>query len=233
MNYLFEIISRADNELIKRVYMAQKESPSKGDFINLVKADFDFIGVTFDEAKFCQMGQIQFKNFIHKKIFAAAFEEFRTIQAQHSKVQDIPYQDLSLQKYLKCQILSKADCDLLMALRSHCVRGIKANFSSINREDMTCPLKCEASSPEDTQIHLMTCKSILARLNTQHLENAKDIQYSGIYGDIHSQKAAVRHLSSLLDTRRTILEEFQTTPVSTSGPSLVTAPRACQGSNGD
>ena len=30
MNYLYEIITRAENELIKRVYMAQKESPSKG-----------------------------------------------------------------------------------------------------------------------------------------------------------------------------------------------------------
>ena len=40
--------------------MAQKESPSKGDFINLVKADFEFIGVTFNEETFCQMSQKQF-----------------------------------------------------------------------------------------------------------------------------------------------------------------------------
>ena len=60
LNYLYEIITRAENELIKRVYMAQKESPSKGDFINLVKADFEFIGVTFNEETFCQMSQKQF-----------------------------------------------------------------------------------------------------------------------------------------------------------------------------
>ena len=49
MNYLYEVITRADSELVKRVYMAQKESPSKGDFVNLVKADFDFIGITYNE----------------------------------------------------------------------------------------------------------------------------------------------------------------------------------------
>ena len=66
INYLFEIISRADSELIKRVYSAQTQNPSIGDFINLVKADFEFIGVTLDEEKFCQMSQAQFKTFIHR-----------------------------------------------------------------------------------------------------------------------------------------------------------------------
>ena len=75
MNYLFKIITRADSELIKRVYTAQKQSPSKGYFINLVKADFEFIGVVFDEEKFCHMSQVQFKTLIQKKINLAAFEE--------------------------------------------------------------------------------------------------------------------------------------------------------------
>ena len=59
MNYLYEIITRADIELIKRVYMAQKNSPSKEDFVNLVRSDFEFIGVTYDEKLFCQMSQEQ------------------------------------------------------------------------------------------------------------------------------------------------------------------------------
>ena len=68
MKYLFKIITRADSELIKRVYSAQKQNPSKGYFINLVKTDFEFIGVTLVEAKFCQMKQAQLKIFIHNKI---------------------------------------------------------------------------------------------------------------------------------------------------------------------
>ena len=90
MNYLYEIITREDCELIKRVYRAQKESPSQGDFINLVKSDFDFIGISFNEDVFCQMSQIQYKSMIHKKLYAAALNEFTLLQAQHSKVRDIP-----------------------------------------------------------------------------------------------------------------------------------------------
>ena len=67
---------------------------------------------------------------------AAAFKEFTTLQAQHSKVRDIPYQVLSIQKYLKSREFSKADRDLLMALRSHSLKGIKANFLQSTKE--TC-----------------------------------------------------------------------------------------------
>ena len=39
----------------------------------------------------------------------------------------------------------------------------------------------------------------------------KYIKYSDIDGDIHSQKVGVRHLSILMEIRRTILEELQST----------------------
>ena len=232
MNYFFEIIKRADSELIKRVYQAQKENPSHGDFINLVKSDFELVNIPFSEEKFYQMSKSEFRILIHKKITQAAFSEFTSLQAQHSKVRDIPYKAFSLQTYLKCPDFSKIDCDLLMALRSHSVKGIKANFSSINKEDMSCPLQCEVPGPEDNQIHLLSCQAIISRLDRGQIEKAKDIKYSDIYGDILGQKAAVRHLSILLDIRRTVLEDLQTT-ASTSGPSLDTAPPASQGSSGD
>ena len=211
MNYLHEILTRADHELIKRVYVAQKESPSHGDFVNLVKSDFDYICYSPNEEQISQMSREQFKSLIHKKLYMAAFNELRAIQSQHSKVRDIPYKNLSLQQYMRCPDFSKEDCNLLMAFRSHSVRGIKANFSSIHKKDMSCPLVCDDSNIEDNQIHLMSCSKILSRLDSKYLQQVKDIKYCDIYGDLHSQKAAVRHLSILLDTRRTILEEIQTT----------------------
>ena len=111
--------------------------------------------------------------------------------------------------------------------------GTKANFSSINKKNMACPLKCDNSNPDDSQIQLMSCQSIFSRLDGKYIEEAKDTKYYDIYRDIHSQKAAVQYWSSLLEVRRIILEELQTSTVSTSGPSLDTAPPARQGSSGD
>ena len=232
MNYLYEVITRADSELVKRVYMAQKESPSKGDFVNLVKADFDFIGITYNEEMFCQMSRAQYKSLIHKNIFASAFNEFRSIQAQHSKVRDIPYKGLTIQKYLKSPDFTIADCSLLMAFRSHSVNGFKANFSSIHKKDMSCRLKCDPNQ-EDSQFHLTSCSSIFSRIDSKYIQETKYIEYSDIYGEPHSQKTAVRHLSTLLEVRQTILDELQSTTPSTSGPTLDTAPPASQGSSGD
>ena len=98
---------------------------------------------------------------------------------------------------------------------------------------MSCPLKCEGSNHEDNQIHLMSCKSIFARLDRKYIRQTQNIKYTYIYREPHSQREAARHLSTLLDVRRNILEELQTSTASTSGPSLDTAPPASQGSSGD
>ena len=47
--FLHNILRRNKEELVKRVYEAQKQIPTKGDFIELVKADLLKIGEAFDE----------------------------------------------------------------------------------------------------------------------------------------------------------------------------------------
>ena len=75
----------------------------------------------------------------------------------------------------------------------------------------------------------MSCLSICSRLDSKYIEQVKDIQYSDMYGDLQSQKTAVKYLSSLLDIRRTILDELQTATASTSGHSWTQHPRLARG----
>ena len=37
LNYMKHILSRDDSELIKGIFFAQKETPTKGDFVNLIE----------------------------------------------------------------------------------------------------------------------------------------------------------------------------------------------------
>ena len=55
INYLRHIISRSDNELIKKVFIAQKENPTRGDFIRLVEKDIAMLGITYEEVLFGQI----------------------------------------------------------------------------------------------------------------------------------------------------------------------------------
>ena len=47
--YLKNILDKNNGKLIKRVYIAQRDNPTKGDFIELVKKDQAYIGMPFDE----------------------------------------------------------------------------------------------------------------------------------------------------------------------------------------
>ena len=67
-------------------------------------------------------------NYVH----AAALKEFTLLQFQDSKVRNVPFKDLALQKYLKCPDFTRENCKILTALLPHSVQGIKANFSSVH-----------------------------------------------------------------------------------------------------
>ena len=49
--YHRDIVSRNDTELVKKIYMAQKENPMKYEWIKLLEKDFELIGETADDSK--------------------------------------------------------------------------------------------------------------------------------------------------------------------------------------
>ena len=57
---------RTDDELTKRIYEAQKENPVKGDWIELLKEDFKFIGEEINEKHIKEFSKAQYKNYQRK-----------------------------------------------------------------------------------------------------------------------------------------------------------------------
>ena len=56
---------------------------TRGDWIELIKNDFELIGETFDEVKFKSMSKYQIKKFIKNKISQAAFKYLETLKNSH------------------------------------------------------------------------------------------------------------------------------------------------------
>ena len=179
------------------------------------------------------MTKSQHKLSIRKLIKAAAFKELSEIQAGHIKVNIIVYKSLDTQEYLLSSQFSNEEAKILFALRSHSIRGIKANFSSANKENIYCPLKCDTTPMIDEQRHLLVCKVICSSLSISQLEALKTTQYEDIYGSIHKQKEAVIVFRWLLALRQKLLDHLQTSPPAASGATLVTALPASQESGGD
>ena len=55
-------------ELTKKIYNAQKENPLKGDWILMVKQDFEDIGPIFNEKEIIKETQFQLKERIKKSL---------------------------------------------------------------------------------------------------------------------------------------------------------------------
>ena len=68
MNYLHTILTRSDNEVTKRVLIAQKESPTKGDFFNLVQEDYNKIGEILDMQQIENTSKERHKRYVKSKI---------------------------------------------------------------------------------------------------------------------------------------------------------------------
>ena len=82
--YLHHLLSRNNEELIRRVYDAQRDNTTTGDFIELVKEDLTNIGEAFDEKHITKQTKNQFKNHIRNQIKLRAFEDLKNQQMKHS-----------------------------------------------------------------------------------------------------------------------------------------------------
>ena len=49
LNYMKHKLSRDDGELIKKIVLAQKETQTKGDFIQLIEKDLKALNMTYEE----------------------------------------------------------------------------------------------------------------------------------------------------------------------------------------
>ena len=78
--YLQNVLGRDDKELIKRVYKVHKESPTPGDFVELVKEDMNVIGEAFGKETICIRNKYQFKTIIKEKIRLSAYKNFKNFK---------------------------------------------------------------------------------------------------------------------------------------------------------
>ena len=75
VNYLKCILEKEDNELVKKVYLAQQESPVVGDFAQLVKTDLLNLNVT--QAQVETLPRSDLKKLLKLSATNAAFKELK------------------------------------------------------------------------------------------------------------------------------------------------------------
>ena len=125
--YHHNILKRDSNELVRRIYEEQIRNPSKGDFIELIKSDFQTISEVQDDKKIANTTKNNYKKYIKNCIRNSAFKYLTDLQSTHSKVRELKYQNLETQKYMITPIFTTEEVSMFHALRSKTTK-CKANF---------------------------------------------------------------------------------------------------------
>ena len=203
LNYLQNILQKPRNELIRRVYEAQKKKPAKGAWIELVKKDLDLIGEELDEESISAISKNKFKRYVKKKMDIAVFDYLEGQKAKHSKVKDIKYVKLETQPYIVSENLTNVEMCTLFALRSRMTK-VKKNFSNQFFNNLHCKLGC---SDTDSQEHLLECRYIQDKLKDK--SRLAEAEYSDLFGTVKQQCDIVKIFSEILEIRETLTETQQ------------------------
>ena len=183
INYLKHILDRDKDELIFKIFQAQKETPKSGDFVQLVEKDMKDLNISYEEVT--QRSKVDLKKKLKTLATNASFFELQTRLKKHKKVKHIHYSSLQLKPYLMRQDIHKEEAHGISALRSQYVRTARSNLSKMYRNVINFPLQCNQDTPHvDTQEHILKCKKIQT-LNPSNLE-IKDV-----FGDLPTTEVEV------------------------------------------
>ena len=200
--FLKHITEKHDDELLKKVFLAQKENPTQGDFWSLVKEDMADLKVSYEEVTSPGLSKTQLKLRIKKNAINAAFNNLKEVQLTHKKVKHIQYPRLEIQSYLKSEILTADETKQISAFRSNCVRGMRTHFRKMYPHTY-CPLNCSDSTPyEDSSDHILVCSKLTSgAIPVQNIIK--------VYGDIKEQEDIGYTLSKLMRLRTNILDKAE------------------------
>ena len=135
--YLWTILQNSEEELVSKVYRAQKLLPVKDDWIHTINDDLEVLGIPFDEEKIRKTKQITFKNLVNKKIKELA--HCSLLENKKGKLINLS-DDYCMQEYLTTDKITLAQKQIL--------------FNPAYKND-TCPIKLQESVSREPKLYTL------------------------------------------------------------------------------
>ena len=197
--YLWTILQKSEDELVTKVYQAQKLFPVKDDFIYQIQEDMNDLGMEFEDNTIKNMKKAEFKKLVNSKIREAAHSYLLQEKERLSKLKNLS-SEYQLKEYLQTNRLSTSEKQLLFKLRTRMI-PVKCNFPSMYKDDLSCRL-CNSNTNE-SQEHVLFCPGLVTHTNED------SVKYMDIFDqDLDKQVKAVKYWNLLLKTRAIKLNEI-------------------------
>ena len=152
-----------------------------------------------------------YKTIVKEKVKANALNNLNELKSSHSKMNELVYTKLELSQYLRSPIFNTESMEMLLALRTRTVRGIRNYFRGMY-SDAACPLGCGNT---DTLSYILSCNVLQASMDSTCLAHSP-VQYSDVYStDIVKQREVTHAYAQLLKIREELLNSLS---VAITGP---------------
>ena len=135
------------------------------------------------------MEKSKFKKLVYTQLREVPREYLLSQKRKHTKL-DFLKNTYRLDPYLASNSITTEEKQTLFKLRTRMVE-VKTNFKSHYGQDLTCKF----CSEDDTQSHLLSCKELVANLDTS------EVTYSDIYKDLNKQEEIARIYTLILKAR--------------------------------
>ena len=197
MMYHHHILTRNENETIRKIYEKQKIDNVKGDWYQLLMEDFIFVENKLNDEEIKKIPKETYKKMVKNMVNKAAFKEYLAKKETHKKIKKLEYEQLELQPYLKSKQFSGKERKLLTLLRSRC-HPAKNNFKKMYQNNIKCNFGC---NEDEDQEHIFTrCEPILKKVTS------KNVKYEDIFKDVDAQKEIVEHFARIEEERNKAME---------------------------
>ena len=205
--YWYHILAECkENSLVKNFYKTQKLLPTNNDWIKNLEEDKKEFGIDIDDANLIKIYKTKhaFKTYVKKQAKKKTEEYLRSLQNSHSKMENIKFETLECQTYLKSNIIGKEEAQILFKFRTR-MYSVKENFKNYYKNSNLYCKFCRTSLC--TQRHIFECK-ILKKMIPKINQN-QNIKYEDIFGT-EKEMSDIAKLLIIISEERKFLEDLLT-----------------------
>ena len=197
--YLWHIVHRDTDELIWKIYEAQRCKPNKGDWFEILQTERRALNILESDEEIAKMSRNKFKILVEKKIKENVIQYLNALAEPHSKSEFIVSEKFQKKKYFSDRRFTKEDVQLLFALRTRMV-NCKTNFKMQFGNNLTCRI-CETDGSIEDEDHILVCP--------EQTDGQCAVQFTDVYGDVDSQYNAVKMYKKVMRKRTIYLETLE------------------------
>ena len=199
--FYWTILQKDDDELVKKVFNAQKTFPVRNDWVCQIQSDLETCGIDQTEEELSKMKKGSFKKLVDEKIQLVSATYLINLKDKHSKSEQLKY-STEIQPYLKNDELSIEDKKLMFRLKNRLI-DVKINYRKKYKDNLQCRL---CNSSEESQPHLVVCPELM--IDDKLREAFENYCYDDIFSnDEKKQTHLIRSWKILLNNWRIKLKK--------------------------